>query len=72
MGLEEVACECYRAIRQRTARHTSSSRQVTRHAVRLNERARSGGQPLFLTPRHVSHLSGDDFRYVAHPTFFDI
>jgi CRP-like cAMP-binding protein len=27
MGLEEVACECYRAIRQRTARHTSSSRQ---------------------------------------------
>jgi Mn-dependent DtxR family transcriptional regulator len=26
-GLEDVACECYRAIRQRNARHTSSSRQ---------------------------------------------
>jgi Mn-dependent DtxR family transcriptional regulator len=27
VGLEDVACECYRAIRQRNARHTSSSRQ---------------------------------------------
>ena len=26
-GLEDVACECYHAIRQRTARHTSSSRR---------------------------------------------
>ena len=27
VGLEDVACECYRAIRQRNARPTSSSRQ---------------------------------------------
>jgi hypothetical protein len=37
---------------------------VSRLAVRLHERARSGGQHLLLTPGHVLHLSGDDFRYV--------
>jgi hypothetical protein len=27
---------------------------------------------LFLMPSHVSHLSGDDFRHIPHPTLFDI
>jgi hypothetical protein len=37
---------------------------VSRLAVRLTERARSGGQHLLLAPGHVLHFSGDDFRYV--------
>jgi hypothetical protein len=41
-------------------------------AVRLNERARSDGQRLFLMPSHVLHLSGDGFRHIPHPTFFNI
>src|SRR5262249_30866061 len=38
----------------------------------IHERTRSDGQTLFLTQSHVSHLSGDDFGHVAHPTFFNI
>jgi hypothetical protein len=41
-------------------------------AVRLNERARSGSQLLFLTPSYLLHSSRDDVGYIPHPTFFDI
>ena len=41
-------------------------------AVRLNERARSGSQLLFLTPSYLLHSSRDDVGYIPHPTFFDL
>src|SRR5262245_1359916 len=72
-----LACTMKASVASRSWHvHSLPQRQhlllVSRLAVRLHERARSGGQQLLLTPGHVLHLSGDDVRYVPHPTFFDI
>jgi hypothetical protein len=40
--------------------------------VRLNEAARSGGQPLSIAPRHVLDLCGNDLRDLSDSTFLHI